>query len=316
MRITVLICTYNRAESLRRTLETLARLEVPAGDEWELLLVDNDSSDGTAEVCREFTGKLPVRYLVEKKHGKGWALNLGVRSSRGELLLFTDDDVDVDALWLKSYAEAAKRLPEALFFAGRVVALLEGRPPKWFAENARTILSSVAVNYDLGESEHAVDVAIGANMAIRAAAFEGGILFRPDLGPDGTETVRSEEVQFLRDLAEATGKRTAGIYLPEALVHHRTNANRMTERNVRRWYYGDGIARVRRNQVEDGPALFGVPRYLWRQLAECAARYALLRPFAASEAWLKQEIDMSCTMGIISELRKRRAKNREPEKCT
>jgi glycosyltransferase involved in cell wall biosynthesis len=305
MRVATVICTYNRAESLRRALGTLACVERPAGVSWEVILVDNHSTDHTNEVCHAFEGRLPIRYCFEPKRGKSSALNSGIRSTTADLLLFTDDDVDVDPLWLRGFAEAAERMPGVPFFAGRILAQFDGTPPRWFEENARSILSGVAVHHDLGEHECPVATALGANMAIRAAAFSGGRSFRADLGPDGTDTVRSEESELFHSLHAASGHAgPAGMYIPRALVLHRTNASRASEAYVRRWYYGEGIARVRRNQIDPGKMLFGVPRYLWRKLVMSALKYAVLRPFAPSKSWLVQEIEMASTLGIIRELRR------------
>jgi len=305
MRLATIICTYNRAQSLRRTLETLARAELPADAQWEVIVVDNRSTDNTEAVCREFEGKLPIHYCVEPHPGKSSALNTGIRLAKADLLLFTDDDVDVDRLWIKSFADAAARMQETPFFAGRIFAQLQGSPPRWFADHAQTILSGVALHFDRGESECDMETAIGANMALRAEVFATGRSFRPDLGPDGTETVRSEEDQLFEDLRAAVGERRAmGRYVPSALVFHRTSAKRTTETYVRRWFYGDGVARVRRNQVDPGTMLFKAPRYLWRKLITSAVSYMLLRPFAPSRLWLKQEIEMASTLGIIHEWRR------------
>ena len=306
MRIATIICTYNRAESLRQTLTTLVAAERPPGVEWEVLVVDNHSTDHTKQVCREFDGKLPIRYCMEPTPGKSAALNTAIRTTAAELLLFTDDDVDVDPLWLKAFAGAAERMPEAPFFAGRILARLEGRPPRWFADHAQSILSQLTVHLDGGEGERPLDFAYGANMAIRVEVFRKGISFRSDLGPVGAKRVPSEEAQLFQDIRVARGPDAPpGAYIPSALLYHRTNSSRMTEAYVRQWYYADGVARVRRNQINSGKLLFNVPRYAWRELLVSAARYAVLRPFAPSKSWLLQEMTMARTFGIISELRRR-----------
>jgi glycosyltransferase involved in cell wall biosynthesis len=303
MRLATIICTYNRAESLSRTLDTFTKIEAPG--EWELIVADNNSTDDTKAVCEKYSAALPLRYCFEPARGKSSALNTAIRLATADLLTFTDDDVDVDAHWLRHLADAAERNPRTPFFAGRVVARLEGKPPRWFAENATTLLSEVAVHFDYGGHERFVDEAMGVNIAIRRDVFNSGLTFRPDLGPDGTETVRSEEVQFFQDLrASGTWQDPRGIYIPSAIVYHRTSAARTSEKYVRKWYYGDGIAMVRRGQVERGKALLGVPRYLWRKLIGGALRYLLLRPFGPASAWLREEIEAARTYGIIHEMRR------------
>ena len=95
--VSVIVCTYNRCGTLAATLESAAALRIPAGVSWELLVVDNNSTDGTREVVLGFAGRLPVRYLYEPRQGKTLALNRALAEAQGDLLLFTDDDVQLVA---------------------------------------------------------------------------------------------------------------------------------------------------------------------------------------------------------------------------
>ena len=100
--LTVLICSYNRAALLAETLEALARAETPAGCDVELVVVDNNSTDGTQTVIREAQARSarPLRAVVERAQGKGFALNRGLAASSGEVIALTDDDVLPAPDWL------------------------------------------------------------------------------------------------------------------------------------------------------------------------------------------------------------------------
>ena len=101
-RISVIICTRNRAESLRATLETIGKLSVPEGWTVELLVVDNGSSDHTADVVRRASIPLmPVKHILEPRVGKSHAYNTGISTATGDVLLFADDDVRVPANWIE-----------------------------------------------------------------------------------------------------------------------------------------------------------------------------------------------------------------------
>ena len=102
MRVTVLICTWNRADSLRKALESIEGSRAPEDLEWEVLIVDNNSTDTTATVCEVFQKKNAnrYRYLFEERQGKSFALNAGIEHANGNILAFTDDDVVVDKDWL------------------------------------------------------------------------------------------------------------------------------------------------------------------------------------------------------------------------
>ena len=116
MKITVAICTWNRAELLDRTLGEMIGLRVPEGVEWELLVIDNNSTDDTENVVAGFEGRLPVRHVFEPRAGKSHAANTVLREARGDLIVWTDDDVLVDAGWLEAYAHAARDWPDAALF--------------------------------------------------------------------------------------------------------------------------------------------------------------------------------------------------------
>ena len=102
MKISVILCTYNRCQSLAKTLESIAVSVLPESVEWEVVVVDNNSKDQTREViedfCRRNAGRF--RYIHESQQGLSHARNAGIREARGEILAFTDDDIIVDNKWL------------------------------------------------------------------------------------------------------------------------------------------------------------------------------------------------------------------------
>src|SRR5271169_5851600 len=103
MHISVVLGTYNRGDNLRLTLETFLSL-VFQDLNWELLVVDNNSTDSTREVVENFarTAAFPVRYIFEKIQGRSAALNAGIAEAKGEIIVFTDDDVLLHPDWLSN----------------------------------------------------------------------------------------------------------------------------------------------------------------------------------------------------------------------
>src|SRR5687767_10831562 len=106
--VAVVIATYNRAALLAQTLDALALSRVDGGWDWELLVVDNNSSDGTRTVVesRRASYPVPLRYLFEPRQGRSHALNAGITATRSTYLLVTDDDVRVEPGWLMAGARA------------------------------------------------------------------------------------------------------------------------------------------------------------------------------------------------------------------
>ena len=102
MDISIIICSYNRCESLEKVLESVQGLNCPPGASWETLVVDNNSSDATKATVERFVGKGrgDIRYLFEGRQGKSHALNTGIERAAGQILAFTDDDVLFDPDWL------------------------------------------------------------------------------------------------------------------------------------------------------------------------------------------------------------------------
>src|SRR3970040_3346 len=131
MRLTVAICTWNRSHILDQALTEMHGLDVPSGVEWELLVVNNNCTDNTDEVIDRHTRFLPIRRLHEPTPGKSHALNRAVGESRGEYILWTDDDVLVNRSWMVAYVEAFRRNPEAAFFGGPIEPLFVGSMPPW-----------------------------------------------------------------------------------------------------------------------------------------------------------------------------------------
>ena len=104
MNTTVVLCTYNRCQSLERALSSIAASTLPQGFEWEVLVVDNNSSDQTREVVEDFCRRYPgrFRHVFEPRQGKSYALNTAISGARGDVLAFVDDDVFVEPTWLQN----------------------------------------------------------------------------------------------------------------------------------------------------------------------------------------------------------------------
>ena len=150
MFITVAICTFNRAESLRRTLDSVAAMRVPSEVAWEVLIVNNNSTDHTDDVISAYIGRLPVRREFEPRPGKCNALNRAIDVAKGEYILWTDDDVVVDTGWLVAYVEAFRRWPEAAVFGGRITPRYEAPAEKWVIESEAVLVGPYAIR-DFGE---------------------------------------------------------------------------------------------------------------------------------------------------------------------
>lgn len=258
MKISVILCSYNRCQSLAKALESVAASTLPESVEWEVLVVDNNSRDQTREVVEGFCRRHPrrLRYLFEPQQGKSYALNAGIREAKGEILAFMDDDVTVDPRWLDNLT-APLRNGEWAGSGGRTVPAQTFTPPDWLAlDGPYNTLHILCATFDLGDQSLELDRApFGTNMAFRKEMFEKYGGFRTDLGPSPGSEMRNEDTEFGRRLL-AAGERLR--YEPSAVVYHMVPEGRTNKEFFLTWWFDFGRAVAR--EWGGGPAVLGIPR--------------------------------------------------------
>jgi len=277
MRYSIVIATYNRAADLRDTLASLAALR-PCGD-WEVIVVDNNSTDGTRAIVEDAaeTFPVPLHYLFETEQGRSPALNAGIRHASGEIIVTTDDDVRVDADWLDTAAEGLAR-HGCDYVGGRVLPIWGGPRPAWLPDHGGKHWAVIALlDYGAEPIEFGTRVPLGVNMAFTRAAFDRAGLFDTRTGRKAG-TLLGQEVREWCIRARAAGVR--GFYIPDMAVRHIIPAARLNKAYFRRWFYWRGISRAmlyaqsgldmeapERTTLDfrDVPHVFGVPRYLYRK---------------------------------------------------
>ena len=139
MDASVLIGTFNRCSLLAATLDSLAAMRVHPGLRWEVIVVDNNSTDGTRSAVESRTPAFPapLRYIFEPRQGKSHAVNTGLATSRGAVVAFTDDDVHVDAGWLEAAVSPLMARPDIHYTGGPVFPIWEAAPPPWLIDGFR-----------------------------------------------------------------------------------------------------------------------------------------------------------------------------------
>lgn len=271
--ITAVICTYNRCNSLRETLKSLQGMPVPPAKGWELIVVDNNSTDATRAVVEEFESKreLPLRYVFEARQGLSSARNTGIHEARGDVIVFTDDDVIVDPHWLAHIESAFEQL-DCAAVGGRIVPVWPGAKPAWFQEEGQFATPKAIVSFNLGNEVCEPKTSpYGANMAFRRRVFEERGLFRTDLGRTKDVLMGGEDIEFFRRLKKAGDK---VLYIPDALVYHPVAAERTRQSYFQSWCFNAARSQVR---LEGFPRIMvfylRVPRYLFRSLIENTVKW-------------------------------------------
>jgi glucosyl-dolichyl phosphate glucuronosyltransferase len=254
MDISVIICTHNRCESLVAVMDGLAAEVLPPSIEWEVLVVDNNSSDRTLSVVEGCRRRYPgrFRYLFEPQPGKSYALNAGIRDVQSGVLAFVDDDVVVHPGWLWNLT-APLIQGDYAGSGGRILPEPSFTPPAWLP--IEEIAGSLAF-FDYGHQAKDLDTPpFGTNMAFRRATFEKYGGFRTDLGPRPDSQIRNEDTEFGRRLI-AAGERLR--YEPSAIIYHPVQENRSKQSYFLRWYFDYGRATVR--EWKCGPDILRIPR--------------------------------------------------------
>ncbi len=266
MKVTVILCTFNRSERLRNALRNLALSDVSELFQWTVLVVDNNSRDDTREVVEEFCTRFPnnFQYRFEPRQGKSFALNTGIREASGDVLAFMDDDVEVDRFWITRLA-GSLRDSNWSGVGGRILPEQGFALPPWLNKDEKDALAPLAL-FDMGDEAREIHEApFGANMAFRSEMFQKHGQFRTDLGPQPGSEIRNEDTEFGLRLLSA-GERF--WYEPSAVVYHEMPAARICKRYFLTWWFDKARADVRQNGVpqEAKWRIGGVPVYLFRRL--------------------------------------------------
>jgi len=268
--LTVIVATCNRSQSLEHLLQGFFECEKPVDLDWELLFVDNNSTDNTSEILTLAAQRLSyVRSVFEGSQGVSHARNRGAIEARGRFIFFMDDDASPSLTFLAGIENALKKYPEIKCFGAKVISHFPDKP-KWFAIKGPYALMGILGIYDLGDTDKILKVddpiPIGSGILIERDYFIEKGKFNTILGVNATSKYpqRGEDTDFMEQLM------ISGVticYLPGPLVNHYPDLNRYDLAHLKRMFIGSGIGMARKHK-STGKTIFGVPRYLYRKLLE------------------------------------------------
>jgi glycosyltransferase involved in cell wall biosynthesis len=258
VKISVIVCSYNRCQRLSKALDSIAASTLPHTIEWEVLVVDNNSRDQTRDVVGEYCRLHPgrFRYLFEPQPGKSYALNAGIREARGDVLAFTDDDVTVECRWLQNLTAPLSDSQWA-GVGGRIILQWPSSLPSWLAIDGRFARHGFP-SFDHGhEAKELVWPPFGPNMAFRKSVFEKYGQFRTDLGPSPSREIpcTDEDTEFGRRLIYA-GKHLR--YEPTAVVYHPVSEAQINKKYLLAFRFDKGRAAARQFRIAPTPLIFSL----------------------------------------------------------
>lgn len=275
--LSVVITTRNRADLLAATLKSLARQHI-AGCAWEVLVIDNGSTDATANALDTMRGRLPLVAYRFEPAGKCRAQNFALERVRGAFIVFTDDDVSFAPGWLDALWRAAEHWPAADLFGGAIRVRLIDDTPEWLhGEAGRAIIERHCAHYHPRDNEGDTEVPpIGPNMAVRRGAL-ADLRFDENVGPDGRHDYIKGGDTDLNQALMARGHRC--VFVPAARVEHHAHAEQLGQAALFQGAYRRG----RKNAYlypknGRGLQIAGAPLSLWFKAGKQGLRYKLASP--------------------------------------
>lgn len=232
--ITAIICTYNRAKYIGPLLESLAANDLPK-IEYEILLVDNNCTDNTREICDAFAAAHPdvqFHYTVEPEQGLSAARNRGIKEAKGEIIVYIDDDALVDTHYLRDYAEWFASHPETMACGGPIIPLYETAEPDWMTPYTKSLLTAWM---DYGNKPRKYPKGRfpgGGNAAYRKSVFGKVGLFNTELGRKGNNLMGAEEKDIF-DKMQTLGMQI--MYIPSPVLHHIIPQTKLEKEYFDRW---------------------------------------------------------------------------------
>lgn len=244
--LSVIVCTKNRAKKLASLIQCLGSQEGIEKLNWEIIIVDNNSTDNTKEVAYAFCegSNLRINYIFEPRTGLSIARNIGILTSKGSYLLFLDDDVLIPKEFLSNALYGVQEFPEFHIFGYRVLPdweISKLKPPFWLTfKKPFHILQSFLPVHDLGvealsyPNRHAKNP-IGAGFLVKKEVFEKIVPFREELGAGQSGVCEDTEFFWYAILHNFKI-----LYWPYAVVYHPVLPGRPTLQYVHKWYFNLG----------------------------------------------------------------------------
>ncbi len=298
MDFSVIVCTRDRASSLNQFLLSATLLKIPPGTVWELLIVDNGSTDRTAEIVASFEERLPVRRLWQPEAGKSNAINLGISQAAGKYIIWADDDVLLGREWLEAYREAFTRWPDAALFGGKVTPLIKEPTPVWF-RSALPDLGYLLAARDFGDKPIPLSVEgdrlpFGLNFAVRADV-QRLHPFDPALGVAPGRRRGGEETAVIRAILRSGN---TGWWVPGAAVLHVVPTERQTTAYISSYYGGMGEQDAFSQVASQSVPRLGAPLSTWIKVAFGFLRYRLAR-LAGLKSWVRYLSSYAYHRGVL-----------------
>lgn len=243
--LSVIVPTRNRAALLYNALESITKQSYPA-NLFEVIVIDNSSTDATAEVCQHFKQRIPqFKYISAPHPGLHNGRHAGLKESIGEILVYADDDIEAMPTWLEAIASSF-RDPKVALVGGKILPKFESQPPEWVAALSRKTDSGWSLGWysilDFGDTEHEIphEYVWGCNFSIRKNVLQQVGGFHPDSFPQEFIKYRGDGETAVSQAIRNMGLKA--FYNPKASVYHVVSQNRLTKEYIYQRAHNQGIS--------------------------------------------------------------------------
>lgn len=245
LRLSLIVATYNRAESLITALQSVVEQTAPK-EEWECVVVNNNSTDDTAARFKTFAEAHPdvqLRMVDEQRQGLSYARNRGIGESEGEYIAIIDDDERIAPDFIASYIALFDSTSDAMAAGGPIVAEYPSGKPRWMSCFTERPIANTMYFGDKVTLFPAGRIPGGGNMAIRRSAIRRYGVFDTSLGYVGEQLIGGEECDLFERLQIAEAKY---YYVPGAVMYHIIPKEKLTQEYLSRLSYNVGVSKLRR----------------------------------------------------------------------
>lgn len=302
MDISVIICTYNRAHNLNECISCLSSQINTDNIKWEILIVDNNSTDNTKQVVEDLkiSCPIPIRYVYEENQGLSYARNRGIQETNSTWIVFIDDDIRVTDKWLSSiYNTFTSHNCDAV--GGRIHVQSPELLPAWIKPEMYGFLG----HQDFGDKEYPLDglreFPFGGNMAFHRRVIGKIGLFDTGMGRKGSgdkreDLFKGEETDFFHRLAKTCGSM---YYQPDAIVQHIILPYQLKKKFFRTLHYNAGFIYAIKDTNKYDRTFFSIPLFVFPQLIRSISKYLLIVITKGVNTAFRQQMNIGYFLGMV-----------------
>ena len=261
MKISVVICTYNREKYIRKALDALAVQTMPVSN-FEIIIINNNSTDRSAEEIQSFIDQHPELHTVfcnEDAQGLSYARNRGVKESKGKLITFLDDDAIAPPDFLEKCVRYAEAKPDTIALGGKIIPEFVDGKPEWYTKYYWGVTGQFDPGNDTGNMLYWGKFPCGSNMTFTRSFFEKYGLFNTSLGRKGAILLAGEEKELFSRV-KTNDEKNKIWYYPDLIVYHMVDKTKLNAVYLEKFCYG--FAKGEKLEVEHAPFFIRLKRYI------------------------------------------------------